>query len=591
MSTAPALPRPDPVLPEDNSVVVTLDTSLYSPDRLVEHARHLGETHRVEHQSRGRGRGLLARLDLAAERLETVYRALSITADDARLPSEDWLRDNFYVVGDQIRQVRTDLPPRYYLELPRLAAGAHAGYPRVYALATELIAHTDNRVDADVLRAFVTAYQESQPLRIGEIWAVPIMLRLALVERLCALADQVLGARLDRARAQEVVTQLEQHAAARRGRLWRWRSEIELPESFTPPFVVELLRRLRDRPPSMAPVWAQLHEPLEAQGGADAMIRQEAQMEASLQVSIGNAITGMRTLSALDWPAFVEHVSHVERVLREDPAGAYARMDFATRDRYRQSVEQLARGSRYSEVEVAVRACAQARRARHDRPAAERQHHVGYYLISRGRFALESDLRYRPRKRERFARFVFRHPVLGYLGAVAVLTGLGVASLLVNAGRHGASVPMLLLVALAVVVPLSELAINLINRLVTAFIAPRPLPKLDYRGGVPDHDRTMVVVPVLIGSADKVPDLLSQLEVRYLGNIDAHIHYAILSDVTDADAETTVHDAAIVEEATRGIHALNQRHGAGRFLFLHRQRRLESGHRAMDGMGAQARQD
>ena len=135
-------------------------------------------------------------------------------------------------------------------------------------------------------------------------------------------------------------SRLEQQAAAKRGRLWRWRSEIELPEPFTPPFVVELLRRLRDRPPSMAPAWAQLLEPLHAQGGADAMIRQEAQLEASMQVSIGNAITSMRTLSALDWPTFVEHVSHVERVLRDDPAGAYARMDFATRDRYRQSVEQ-----------------------------------------------------------------------------------------------------------------------------------------------------------------------------------------------------------------------------------------------------------
>ena len=197
-----------------------------SPDRLVEHARQLGNTHRVERQARGRGRGLLARLDSADERLEATYRALDLGADDTRLPSEDWLRDNFYVVGDQIRQVRTDLPPRYYLELPRLADGPHAGYPRVYALATELIAHTDNRVDADVLRAFVTAYQESQPLRIGEIWAIPIMLRLALVERLCALADQVLEARHDRARAQEVVAQLEQQAAAKRGRLWRWRSEI-----------------------------------------------------------------------------------------------------------------------------------------------------------------------------------------------------------------------------------------------------------------------------------------------------------------------------------------------------------------------------
>ncbi len=391
-----------------------------------------------------------------------------------------------------------------------------------------------------MLRTFVLAYQESQPLRIGEIWAIPIMLRMALVERLCVLADEVLRARMDRVRAQEIVAQLEQQAAAKRGRLWRWRSEIELPESFTPPFVVELLRRLRDRPPSMAPAWAQLLEPLHAQGGADAMIRQEAQLEASMQVSIGNAITSMRTLSALDWPTFVEHVSHVERVLRDDPAGAYARMDFATRDRYRQSVEQhRARLALLGDRSRPARVCATRVRARQDTPAAERRHHVGYYLVSRGRFELESDLRYHPRARERFARFVFRHPALGYLGAIGLLTALGIASLLINAARHGASLPMLVLVALAIVVPLSELAINLINRLVTAFVPPRPLPKLDYRGGVPESDRTIVVVPVLIGSADKVPDLLQQLEVRYLGNADSHVHFAVLSDFPDADVETS----------------------------------------------------
>ena len=196
MNTATEDPRLDRVTPEDNRVDVTPDTSLFPPDRLVEHARHLGASHKVERQPRGRGRGLLARLDAAAERLETVYRALSASPDDGRLPSEDWIRDNFYVVADQVRQVRTDLPTRYYLELPRLAEGPSAGYPRVYALASELIAHSDNRVDVDVLRTFVLAYQETHPLRIGEIWAIPIMLRMALVERLCALADDVLRGRL-----------------------------------------------------------------------------------------------------------------------------------------------------------------------------------------------------------------------------------------------------------------------------------------------------------------------------------------------------------------------------------------------------------
>jgi cyclic beta-1,2-glucan synthetase len=549
--------------------------SLFTSDRLLDHARALGSTHQVDLQLRARSQPLLTRLDTAAARLSAVYRELTAATDDSRLPSEDWIRDNFYVVSDQIRQVRTDLPQRYYLELPRLTAGPFEGYPRVYAIASELVAHSDNRIDVEGLRAFVTAYQETEPLRIGEIWAIAIMLRLALVERLCALADRVLQARVDRASAQAMVARLEQQASSRRGRLWRWRDEVELPESPTPPFVVELLRQLRDRPPSMAPAWAQLLEPLNAQGGADEMIRLEAQLEATMQVSIGNAITSMRMLSSLDWPTFFERVSHVERVLRDDPAGAYAQMDFATRDRYRQSVEQLARRSAHSEVTVARRACEMADQATAD-PHAEWRHHVGYYLISRGRFALETELEYRPHIGERLARFVFRHPVAGYLGLIGLLTALGIASLLINAARHGASVATLVLVALAVTIPLSELAVNLINRLVAAFVPPRPLPKLDYRHGVPERDRTLVVVPALVASPGKVEDLLRALEVRYLGNVDPHLHFALLGDFHDADTRTTADDDDIVEAARRAVGALNAAHGADRFLFLHRERRLNA---------------
>ena len=559
----------------------TRETTLFTLDRLVEHARQLGASDVVDRRGQVRSRPVLTRLDEAAARLQAVYRALSAAADDQRLPSEDWIRDNFHVVADQVRQVRTDLPPRYYQELPRLANGPYAGYPRVYGLASQLVAHTDNRVDAELLTSFVSAYQEGHPLQIGEVWAIPIMLRLALVERLRGLADAVVAARADRLRAQELAARLELQAA-RRGR-WRWKSGVELPETLTPAFVVELLRRLRDRPLSVTPAWSQLLEPLEAAGGPDAMIRSEAQIEASMQVSIGNAVSSMRTLSALDWPTFVERVSHLEQILRGDPAGAYARMDFATRDRYRQSVEQLARRSEFSEVEVARRACALAEHARRLGPQAERRHHVGYYLISRGRFDLEADLHYQPRARERVARFVFRHPAIGYLGSIGLLTLLGTASLVLHADRHGAVWPMLLLTALVVAIPISDLAINLVNRLVTSFVPPRRLPKLDYREGIPPEHRTIVVVPALIGSARRAVELAEHLEVRYLANADPHLHFALLGDFHDADAECLDDDDEVVEAATTAILALNARHGADRFLYLHRRRQFNASERVWMG--------
>ena len=518
----------------ENDELPSLAAEPQSAARVVAQGRALGESHRLVGISAGRPRALLARLRRSADALEDAYQGLAPAADTARLASEDWLRDNYHVVRDQIREIGVDLPTRYYLELPRLASGPYEGYPRVYQLARELVAPTDGRLDAETLAQFVEAYQESVSLRIGEVWAIGSMLRLALVERLHELAMPVLAAHRDRVKARELSEQLARaikepaHARARLAR-------VELPEvALSPAFAMELLQWLRDQPPAVATVWSWLADRLDAQGGAEETVRRESQREASAQLSISNVITSMRLLSALDWPAFFERVNRVESVLRRDPAGAYPHMDFATRDRYRRSVEELARRSGRDELSIAERACALAAAAVSSDPGRDRTHHVGYYLISRGRFGIEHETGYRPNIGQRLARFVFRHPAVGYLGSIALLTALPVASLMIYATRNGARWPLTLLAAALVIIPVSELALLLVNRFVSFQIPPRAVPKMDFRKGIPAESRTLVVVPTLTGSPERVAEIFEQLEVRALGNSDPNLHFAILADFPDA---------------------------------------------------------
>jgi cyclic beta-1,2-glucan synthetase len=548
---------------------------LFSHKQLEAHAFTAATAHTLAPGPR-RGVPLLPRLDESAARLEQAYHFLSRIArtDPQPVASEDWLRDNYHLVQDQVREVRQDLPRKFYLQLPKLAAGAFRGYPRVYLIARELIAHTAGRLDLETLVDFTVAYQRAAPLSIGETWAIPIMLRLGLVEELQRLIEGVVTARRSREEArtweatlsalgtdrEEDVDRLMQAEAQRSGRL-------------SAAFVVELLQWLRDAPPAVAPAWHALQRALDAQGDSpEELLRLEHQREASDQLAIGNVITSMRLLSAIDWPLFFDRVSVVEQILKEDPAGAYAAMDFPTRDRYRHSIEQLSRRSNISEMAVAQRAIAVARHAQEHDPVNDRRHHVGYYLISRGRFVLERELRYRPRPRERLARFVFEHPAAGYLGAIALITALGVWSLVAYGARHGATPEMQLLIGLITLVPLSELAISLLNALLTAVIPPRHLPKLALRSGIPAQDRTIVVVPSLIDTASRVEALFHDLEVRFLANRDAHLHFALLSDFADSDAETTDGDEALLAHACGILRGLNARYGADRFFFLHRKR-------------------
>jgi cyclic beta-1,2-glucan synthetase len=560
----------EPVAP-----VTSAPAPLLSHEQLESHAHQLAAAHTASADPR-RARPLLPRLDESAARLEDAYQFLSTIAraDPQPVASEDWLRDNYHVVQDQVREVRQDLPRKFYLQLPKLAEGAYRGYPRVFVIARELIAHTAGRFDLETLVDFTAAYQRVAPLSIGETWAIPIMLRLGLVEELRRLVDGVVAARHSREQARKWETAFGGRGTDREPEIDQLlHAEVEANGRLSAAFVVELMQWLRDQPSSAAPAWQALQRALEAQNDSpEELLRVEHQREATDQLAIGNVITSMRLLSSIDWPLFFDRVSVVEQILKEDPAGAYAEMDFPTRDRYRHSIEQLSRGSQASELEVAQRALAFARDAQAHDPANDRRHHVGYYLISRGRFKLEKELGYARRLREGLARFVFEHPAIGYLGTLATMTCLGVMALLAYASRHGATPAALWVTALVALVPISELAIALLNAMLTSAIPPRQLPKLALRNGIPAQDRTIVAVPAIIESESGIESLFHDLEVRFLANRDPNLHFALLSDFVDATSETTKDDNRLVGLARAKVDALNTRHGADRFFLFHRER-------------------
>ena len=572
--------EPQAAPPTEHTVERHTPPELFSQDQLVRHAVGLATECKLAPE-RIRGLPLLPRLDEAAGELDEAYRFLSdsATTEGPIVGSEDWLRDNHHIVQDQIREIRQDLPRQYYFELPKIAEGLDAGYPRVYVIARELTTHTAGRFDLQTLVDFAAAYQRVAPLTIGEIWAIPIMLRLALVEELRRLAADVVAARRGRDRARRWGLQLGTSGRDPEAVIAEMlRDETRLTAQLSPPYVVELLHWLRDQPSSAAPAWHALQRALELQDDSpEEMLRIEHQREAADQLAIGNIITSMRLLSSIDWPLFFERVSLVERILREDPAGAYARMDFPTRDRYRHSVEQLAKGARKPEQDVARRAVELARDAQQTAPTHDRAHHVGYYLISRGRFRLEREVGYPPTLRDHFSRFFYGHPVLGYLGTIALTTAVAVAAFVSYAHRHGGSTSDLWLVALIVLLPASELTISLINLLVTSQVGPRPLPKLDLRTGIPTSDRTMVVVPALVDSEERLHRLLDDLEVRFFANRDEHLHFALLSDFADSASQTRQDDDALVAAALRRVDELNARHGQDRFFFFHRARQWNEG--------------
>ncbi|MGH2403032.1 MAG: GH36-type glycosyl hydrolase domain-containing protein [bacterium] len=539
---------------------------LLSVEGLEALARDLAARFTLARSTRRGIRRFLSRLDDNARVLRETYRTLAsdVRRSEPLMPAAEWLLDNFHLIEDQITDIERNLPRKYYLELPKLASPRLDGMARVYAMALELIRHSDGRLDVQRLTRFVSSYQTVAPLTIGELWAWPTMLKVALIENLRRLAEELLESRAARISANEYFARLEAAPAEH--------APTELPASLPPAYVVQFLERLREHGPRAAHLRETLEERLAALGMTpEDAIRAEHQKQATSQVSCGNSITSLRLCASLDWSRFFEQVSLVEQVLQRDPAGVYGKMDFASRDRYRQAIEELAEPTGEAQVRVALH-CVERARLSTRAPGSDRAMHVGHHLIGGGRRALEADVDFRPRALQRIRRFIFMHATPFYLGSITALTATGVALAMALApGRSGDA-----LVAALTLSPASELAIALIQWLIVYLAPPRRLPRLDLRGGVPEEGRTIVIIPTLLTSVDRVRSLLTHLEVQALGNVDARIHFAIVSDFTDAPAEEMPGDREILAAARAGIEALNARYAQGegdRFYLFHRARR------------------
>jgi cyclic beta-1,2-glucan synthetase len=550
----------------DAELEAPITAELFSVERLEQYAGTLAASEEVSAKPSG-GVSLYSRMRENATVLQQAYQSLvaDLRVDQAVTPAADWLVDNYYIVDEHVRAIRRDLPPQYYRQLPKLARGPLRGFPRVYGIIYALIAHTDSRFELDTLIRFTAAYQRVQPLTIGELWAVAITLRVILIENLRRLAAGIVHRRKLRGYADGLADQLlgenAAGAVADTAEL-RTYDNVRLPDAFAS----QLFQRLRDHDPATTPALPWLHTHLGAYGTtADEIVHAEHQRQGAVNVSVRNVITSLRLISSVDWAKFVEQVSLVDALLRNE--SNFAALDFPTRDLYRHAIEELARGSRLTELEVARRTVDLAQVGAKV---------PGHFLLFPGRAGLEREIGYRVPWNQRPARWIRQAGLTGYVGAIALLSlALGAFPLLAIGDRswgRGAAV----LVWLGSMLLASDIAATLVQLLVTRRIAPSVLPALELVDGVPAELRTVIAVPTLLTGAAEIMEQVQALEVHYLASQDGDLRFALLSDWPDATAESVPGDDELLATAVAAIAALNRAHGLidgdDRFLLFHRRR-------------------
>jgi cyclic beta-1,2-glucan synthetase len=556
-----------------------LRSELFSASQMEQHGRALAETHtlRPNHYSEQ----LLKRLSENEGILNEVRDLLTEAVKENRriTPAGEWLLDNFYLMEEQIRTAKRHLPKGYSKELPCLEKGPSKGLPRVYDIALETISHGDGRVDPESLSSFVAAYQQVTVLKLGELWAIPIMLRLALIENLRRVATRIavdMAGRNDADYWADRITETAEHNP--KDLVLVIADMARSKPAMASSFVAEFTRRLKGQGPALALPLTWIDQQLsESRLTIEQLIQLENQKQASDQVSISNSIGSLRFLGAMDWRKFVETMSAVEQTLCEDPGGVYSKMDFATRDQYRHVVEKIAKNSRLSENEVARVAVRLAVESEGMTGGDDRAKHVGFYLIDKGFDRFQRLTGARLSFTETIRKAIRRLPLYFYLGAVSLITVIFAGCLLAKAYSEGLRGPWVWIICLISFFCVSQLAIALVNWLTTCIVSPNALPRMDFSKGISPESSALVVVPTMLTGAENVKHLIDALEIRFLANRDENLRFALLTDFKDAVEETTPEDMPLLSLARQGIEDLNVKYKTSKsdaFLLFHRPRRF-----------------
>lgn len=561
--------------PARGAVEPPLRSEIFGRERFAQHGRSLGETHRVAEHGAPRRAAFFPRLK---DNVRTLSEAHAYIGEQARggyqiSPAAEWLLDNFHLIESQLEAIHDGLPRRYFRKLPVLIDEPLAGLPRVYGVAWAFVAHTDGAFDDELLEHFLNAYQETRPLDLAELWALPTTLRVVLVENLRRLAERLACNKAARELANIVCDRIDNWSLTNLDALLALLSRRGVGRVF----LVQMGQRLqghRAAGPARHREWllqtlpdlaaVQVHQPAE---------------QAADNLSVSNAISSLRAIDNADWQAIVGHTSATIRQLLGSSIFEAERTD--TRDVTLHAIEQLARRSGRPEAEV-TGTLLELMQGGGGLDANRRD--ASHWLHGPGRRTLLERLGLHDSATDAWHRLRHRAALPAYLGTLAATTIGLVAWIMIN---HSAALPsanappwLTLLTAALMLVPASEAAVAVINRLISESTRTSHLPRLALMHGLMPEHRVMVVIPGMLTSADAAAELAHRLELHHLANPEQYTQFALLTDWADADTRRGEADAALLDAAVAEVAALNARHDpdhaaadrAPRFIVLHRER-------------------
>lgn len=480
--------------------------------------------------------------------------------------SSEWLIDNIYLIEKEYKTIRVNMPWNYFKNLP-LTDGMES-CPRIYTLSNEYIKASDGKVEEKDVIEFLNAHDKEKYLTLGELWAFPLILRVTLIEAISVITDKLAYIQREKRKGEDYAYKVID--AYNKDALCEFLVELNKDDvEVSREFIEKFTRVLRDNSVYSEEIYQWALKKSKDIEAINEIIEDEHKEEGKLQLSIGNCITSLRTIDAIGWREVFDKISRVEKILKMDPHGTYSRMDFESKDYYRHRIEEISRNTGVEEYKIAEKAIQLSELSKQSQQK-EYEAHVGYYLFDKGQVKLGENLGHFKIIKKRFSTKIFILEVFFILGIIESLI-LGLASYI----NKGIETWELILGGLIMLLPAWDMAITFINWNIAKYKTPYFIPKLEFKEGIDGKYSTIVVIPAITGSIDRVKELMNQLEVFYLSNKDSNLYFALLGDFNDSNNEVDTNDDEIndvgIEEAKR----LNNKYFSQEkehFFFLNRQR-------------------
>lgn len=509
------------------------------------------------------------------------------------IPSAEWILDNIYLIEKEFKTIKHNLPYSYFDNLPTIEIDG-VSYPRIYSLAKDYIEINNNAIDEEESIRFIN--NQDEDFTIGELWAFPLMLRISLIINLGLIVNDMVVLQKQRLGAKElanlVIGYYEKNNLE--GLLKKLQDKYPLAKAnnniedknnnnytgdseslhdglFSPEFIDKFFIILRDNSIDDERIYKFALERLKGKENSnfEKEIIKEHIKEGSIATSIGTNINSLRIMDSVNWKRFFYETSKAENLLMKDPAEIYSKMDFETKDYYRHKVEEISRKTDINEIRL-IKTALELSRLYLDEEDLYKKH-IGYYIVDDGleellrRFRINKNINKKIPQTSYILSIIF--------GTIAVDLGILLLTYFIPLSF---SFWQYIFAFILMLIPSSEIIIALYNWFIAKITEVSFIPKMDYSNGIPNKDKTIVVIPAILSSSRDVIDLMKKLEVYYLGNRDENILFALLGDLPDSDSEIESQDKAINEEGIRVANKLNKKYSKHendyRFFFLNRKR-------------------